>query len=219
MSVYLDSANLDDATRAARLGFVRGITTNPTLLRKETEDPIRHFASLLAAVDLPELFYQPTGAYGSLLSEADKVWSLDRERVVLKLPATPGGAAVAGAMVREGAKVALTAAQTPHALIVAESIGCAAVIPYVDRALRDLRTESGLIQAMTRVRRGTTRIVAASVKNGGQFVHAFHDGADAVTAPLAVLDELLLHPASVEAEHAFVQEYAARREDAPERSI
>jgi transaldolase len=207
MSILLDSASLDDAVRAAHLGFVRGITTNPALMRRETADPLRQIAELLRAIDFPEVYYQPTGAYGPLQHEAEKAFALHEERVILKLPATPGGAALASVMVRLGARVSLTAAQAPHAMTVAESIGCVAVIPYVDRALRDLRIDARLIRSLAQVRRGSTRIVAASVKNAGQFVQAYQDGADAVTAPLAVLDDLLRHPAGLEAERDFAAEY------------
>jgi len=205
--ILLDSANLDDIARARALGFVRGVTTNPTLMRKETDDPRRHLERIAAAVEPLELFYQPTGAYGSLADEADAVFRLDR-RIVLKLPATPDGVALAGAMVSRGAAVALTAVQSPPAMIVAEAIGCTAVIPYVDRAQRDIRTDPQLVSALARLRRRRdTRIVAASVKSVGQFVTAFLDGADAVTAPLAVLESLLSHPAALEAERQFAAEY------------
>lgn len=207
MGILLDSASVDDAIRAADLGFVRGITTNPTLMRRETADPLRQAAELLRTVAFPEVYYQPTGAYGPLRQEAEKAFALDEERVVLKLAATNDGVALAGAMVGLGARVALTAAQAPHAMAVAESIGAVAVIPYVDRALRDLRTDARLIQSLVRIRRGSTRIVAASVKNAGQFLQAYQDGADAVTAPLPVLEGLLGHPAGLEAERDFASEY------------
>lgn len=205
--ILLDSANLDDIARARALGFVRGVTTNPTLMRKEADDPRRHLERIAAAVEPLELFYQPTGAQASLADEADAVFRLDR-RIVLKLPATPDGVALAGAMVGRGAAVALTAVQSAPAMIVAEAIGCTAVIPYVDRALRDVRTDPQLVSALARLRRRReTRIVAASIKSVGQFVTAFLDGADAVTAPLAVLEALLAHPAALEAERQFAAEY------------
>ena len=37
MAILLDSASLDDAAAAAKLGFVSGITTNPALMARETE--------------------------------------------------------------------------------------------------------------------------------------------------------------------------------------
>jgi transaldolase len=212
MTILLDSASLEDISRATALGFVRGITTNPTLLRKETDDPLGHAVRILRAAEVPEFYYQPTGAYGSLREEAERAFRLDPARVVLKLPATPEGAALAGTMVRQGARVALTAVQSPQAMIVAEAIGCVAVIPYVDRALRDLRSARRLVAALAEIRRRReTRIVAASIKNVGQFADAFCDGADAVTAPLAVLEALLSHPAALEADQQFAGEYGKPR--------
>lgn len=209
MAIYLDSADPDDVAAAAGMGFVSGVTTNPSLLRRVTEDPLKHAGQLLD-VGLGEFFYQPTGAYGPVLDEALTAWELDRGRVVVKLPATPAGLAVAAPLVRRGVRVALTAAQTPVAMAVAEAAGCMAVIPYVDRGWRDARTESHLVRALAEVRRGDTRIVAASVKHVGQLTQAFVDGADTVSAPLEVLRQVLDHPAAAEAERAFAQEYGPR---------
>jgi transaldolase len=212
MTIYLDSADLDDAKSAADLGFVAGITTNPTLMRAVTTDPLRHLEKLLTAVDFGELYYQPCGGYGGLAVEAVEAWSLDPDRVVIKLPATPNGVRAAVDVLGQGAPVSLTAAQTSNAMIVARAIGAASVIPYVDRALRDQRTESGLVAALAALRQqDKVRIVAASLKNLGQFASAYADGADAVAAPLALLAELLRHPAALDAESVFAAEYGGQR--------
>ena len=209
VKIYLDSADLDDVTAASRLAFVHGVTTNPSLMRVVTKDPLKHAGELLASTTLMDFYYQPSGAYSSLLDEAEAAWSLDPQRVILKLPSTATGIRVAKGLTDRGIRVALTAAQTPNAMIAAEAIGCHAVIPYVDRAWRDPRVGSGLVADLAKVRRGTTQIVAASVKNVGQFTQAFVDGADAVTAPLDVLEQVLNHPAALEAELAFADEYRA----------
>ncbi|MEU8247749.1 transaldolase family protein [Nonomuraea sp. NPDC048916] len=207
MTIYLDSADRDDVHAAVRLAFVHGVTTNPTLMRAVTKDPLEHAKQLLSDTELAEFYYQPCGAYSSLVEEAEMAWSLAPDRVVLKIPATTGGLTMAKSLIGRGIPVALTAAQTPNAMIAAEAAGCVAVIPYVDRALRDHGTDSHLVSALARVRKGGTRIVAASVKNAGQFTQAYLDGADAVTAPLAVLEQVLEHPAALEAERAFAEEY------------
>jgi transaldolase len=211
MKVYLDSASRDDVLAAAQLGFVHGVTTNPTLMRVVTKDPLRHAAELLASTKMEDFYYQPCGAYSSLLDEAETAWSLDPDRVIVKVPTTPAGIPVAKSLTDRNIRVALTAAQAASAMVTAEAVGCFAVIPYIDRACRDLRVDSDLVAALARLRTGAVQIVAASVKNVGQFTQAFADGADAVTAPLAVLEQVLSHPASLEAELAFAQEYRAER--------
>ena len=39
MKIFLDTANLEEIREAAALGVVDGVTTNPSLLAKETGDP------------------------------------------------------------------------------------------------------------------------------------------------------------------------------------
>ncbi len=207
--VYVDSAGRDDVLAADSLGFVDGVTTNPTLMRMATKDPLKHAGELLASVPLADFYYQPCGAYSSLLGEAEAAWSLDPDRVIIKVPATPAGLPLAKSLVDRNVRVALTAAQTVNAMIIAEAVGCLAVIPYVDRAWRDPRVDVDIVAAQARIRTGFTQIVAASVKNVGQFTKAFADGADAVAAPLAVLRQVLEHPAGLEAESAFAAEYRA----------
>jgi transaldolase len=217
VAIYLDSADPDDLAKAAEMGFVTGVTTNPSLMHAVTEDPLKQASQLLAAAELVEFFYQPTGAYGSAEEEALAARDLDPGRVVLKLMATPAGVRLAGTLVARGARVALTAAQTPVTMAVAEATGCVAVIPYVDRAWRDGRTDSHLVRALAGVRRAGTRIVAASIKNVGQLTQAFVDGADTVSAPLDVLQQVLDHPAALEAEEAFAAEYGTGAELADPR--
>ena len=48
MALYLDSACPEDARRAMDLGFVVGITTNPTLLAKAGGSPFDRIAELVA---------------------------------------------------------------------------------------------------------------------------------------------------------------------------
>ena len=39
MKIFLDTASLEEIREAATLGVVDGVTTNPSLLAKETGDP------------------------------------------------------------------------------------------------------------------------------------------------------------------------------------
>lgn len=211
MRIYLDSADRDDIIAAKSLGFVSGVTTNPTLMRRVTKDPLMQAQELLAHIESWDFYYQPCGAYSSMLQEARQAWSANPEQVIIKVPATKAGAVLAKILTDLEIRVALTAAQTPNAMIAAAAIGCEAVIPYVDRAWRDPRVDSEIVAALAKLRSGSVQIVAASVKNVGQFTRAFSDGADAVAAPIAVLEEILSHPAALEAEAAFADEYRADR--------
>ena len=56
MAIYLDSAIAAEAEIARRMGWVKGITTNPTLLAK-CDRPPAETLSQLAAITSGPLFY------------------------------------------------------------------------------------------------------------------------------------------------------------------
>jgi len=214
VAIFVDSAHIDDLTTAAALGFVRGFTTNPTLMARETGDALAHFRHLLAAFPEGPAFYQPTGASeAALRDEALAAASLAPDRVVIKLGATEVGAATAGRLTAQGVRCALTAAYSPAQALVAHESGCAWVIPYVDRAIRQRLDGLGLVASFAAVLAttgDTTRVLAASLKTPAQVSDAVLHGAHDVTAPLAVLRSLPVHASSEAAMREFASAWKAK---------
>jgi transaldolase len=210
MAILLDSASLDDAAAAARLGFVSGITTNPALMRKETDKPLEHLARLLEAFPDGPICYQPTLSTPEEMEEqARAAAALAPDRVVAKLPATLDGVTLASALTAEGIDSALTAVYSPAQALLAHEAGCMWVIPYVDRAARHSAGAVVLEQAALLERLdSTTRILAASLRAAPQVVESILDGAHDVTAPLDVIRALPAHPLTESA----VREFAAHWE-------
>ena len=137
MAILLDSASLDDAAAAARLGFVRGITTNPALMARETKEPLAHLARLLEVFPEGPICYQPTSSTPEAMEEqARAAAALAPDRVVAKLPATLEAITLATALYADGIDSALTAVYSPAQALLAHEAGCLWVIPYVDRAAR-----------------------------------------------------------------------------------
>jgi transaldolase len=209
MAILLDSASLDDAAKAAELGFVSGVTTNPTLMARETAEPRAQLSRLLKAFPCGPVFYQPTaGSVSGLEDEARAAAALAPDRVVIKLPATTVGIQAAATLTEEGVRCALTAVYSQAQALLAHETGCAWAIPYVDRAARQGAGGLDLVAALAAVLtqlRSDTRILAASLKNGPQVIESILRGAHDVTAALGVLLELPEHPLSESA----AQEFAA----------
>jgi transaldolase len=206
--LYLDSARIDDVAAAAALGWVRGVTTNPKLFADAGSEPLDALREILGRCD-GEVFFQPSArSVDAGRAEAEAALALGGERLVLKLPAAPEWVTLAVDFVRRGTPCALTGVYAPSQVLVAASVPCVAVIPYVDRAARLLEDGESLVTRLAAVRdrvdRGL-RIVAASVKRPDQAVRSVLDGADAVTAPLDVLRALARHPLTETA----IEEFAA----------
>jgi transaldolase len=210
MAILLDSASLADAAAAAQLGFVRGITTNPALMARETKEPLAHLARLLEAfVDGP-ICYQPTrSTYEEMDDQARTAAALAPDRVIAKLPATLEAITLAAELRRDGIRSALTAVYSPAQALLAHEAGCVWIIPYVDRAARHsagavVVEQAALLEQLD----SQTRILAASLKTAPQVVEAVLDGAHDITAPLDVLRALPAHPLTESA----VREFAAHWE-------
>ena len=209
MAILLDSASVEDAAAAAELGFVRGITTNPALMARETKEPLVHLERLLAAFPEGPVCYQPTRtSFVEMRDEARAAASVARDRVVAKLPATLDGVRLAGVLKGAGIRCALTAVYSPAQALLAHEAGCIWIIPYVDRAAR--HSDGGLtvvdsLAAMLARLQSSTRILAASLKRSAQVSDSILHGAHDVTAPLDVLRGLPAHPLTESA----VREFAA----------
>jgi len=210
MAILLDSASLDDAAAAARLGFVRGITTNPALMARETKEPLAHLARLLEAFPEGPICYQPTrSTYPEMAEQARAAAALAPDRVVAKLPATLEAITLAVELGQEGIDSALTAVYSPAQALLAHEAGCMWIIPYVDRAARHAAGAVVVEQAAILEQLDSpTRILAASLKTAPQVVESILDGAHDITAPLDVLRALPAHPLTESA----VREFAAHWE-------
>ncbi len=210
MAILLDSASLDDATAAAGLGFVRGFTTNPTLMARVTREPLAHFAALLEALPEGPGCYQPTGESPEAMCEEARVAaSLAPARVVIKLPATAEGVRAAATLREERVRCALTAVYSPGQALLADAVGCVWVIPYVDRAERQGVGGRQVVESLAAVLRrleSPTRVLAASLKTAEQAVDTILHGAHDITAPLDVLAGLAHHPLT----DAAAREFAAQ---------
>ena len=210
MAILLDSASLDDAAAAAKLGFVRGITTNPALMARETKEPLAHLARLLEAFPEGPICYQPTrSTFEGMDEQARAAAALAPQRVVAKLPATLEAITLATELKRDGIPSALTAVYSPAQALLAHEAGCVWIIPYVDRAARHsagavVAEQAAVLEQLD----SSTRILAASLKSAPQVVEAVLDGAHDVTAPLDVLRALPAHPLTESA----VREFAAHWE-------
>ena len=211
MSIYLDSAMIDEVRRVQNLGFVAGVTTNPTLVARTERDPLAVLRDLVEIVDGP-VFYQVTAATAE--GRYDQAWEAHEirpDKVVVKIPATTENYALAARLVASGIEVAITAAATPAQAYLAAQVGAGFVAPYVNRLTRQLGDGLAVVSGMARMVDGTsTRILAASLKTVDEVVAALLAGAHDVTLPFDLLMALGEHPFSQQAIAEFDAQLAGR---------
>ncbi|MBC6460264.1 transaldolase family protein [Actinomadura sp. HBU206391] len=206
-TLYLDSADTDDAAAAADSGVVSGITTNPAIMAASTDDPVTHLRDLLEVFPSGPVFHQLTsGDADAALTEVetvDRVCGDTAARVVFKLPAQPWLFALGARLAADGRRVAYTAVYSPGQVVCAREAGARWVIPYVDRAARLDPAAGPVVPRLTPHLGPDLSVLAASIKSPGQALQALRDGAAGVTTTWEVISALMVHPLTDSAVEEF----------------
>ena len=188
MALFLDSAKVEDARRAAELGFVAGVTTNPSLLAEAGRPGLEVLHDLLGLTSGP-VFYQVTA--DTVLGRAEQARgfaALAPGRVVVKIPATTENLALTSRLAAEGIPCCVTAVSHPAQAYLSALAGARYTVPYVNRLTRQLGDGIAVVRGCAALIRGSsTRLLAASLKSVDEVVAALQAGADDVTLPLSLL--------------------------------
>ena len=194
--IYLDSALIEEAQAAVAMGWVKGITTNPTLLNKSALAP-EDCLQQLAAISPGELYYQLCATdFEGMVTEAKKAQAIIGDKLVLKIPATPLGFQVT-AYLSSAINCSVTAIYSPAQAAVAAQAGAKYAIAYVNRATRLLGDGLALVREMSDLlKHSNTEILAASLKSPEEAAATLQAGAHHLTVPMSILQAMATHDLS-----------------------
>jgi transaldolase len=143
MKLFIDTANLVDIEEALRGGYIRGITTNPSLLAKEPKgNYLKHMEKIVAlarqyseGVSLSvEVF---TNDQQEMIAQAQQfVEALNYEHLAIKIPISYKGESnleVVRGLAQRGIAVNVTACMTPLQLMMAAASGARFVSLFYNR--------------------------------------------------------------------------------------
>jgi len=205
--LFLDSANLTDARRAAASRVVGGITTNPSIIGLPRSEQPKRLLDLLNTFGTGPVFYQltarePTEAQAEI-RVVNELTAPHGNRIVFKLPAQEWLYPVGAQLVADGREVAFTAVYSAGQALAAVATGAAWLIPYVDRAARLDAAAGPVVPRLAAVTPPGVRILAASIKSADQAVRAIVDGASGVTTTWQIIGDLIQHPLTDSAADEF----------------
>lgn len=194
--IHLDSAIVSEAQAAIEMGWVAGITTNPTLLAQSELSPTETLQQL-TKLQPGELYYQLcTQDFEGMVAEAQKAVAIVGDRLVLKIPATPVGFQVT-AHLSSTINCSVTAIYSSAQTEVAVQAGAKYAIAYVNRATRLLGDGLALVREMASIVAGSeTEILAASIKSAAEAAATLQVGAHHLTLPMAILQQMTTHELS-----------------------
>jgi len=196
MKIFIDSGSLRDIESLVPLGIIDGVTTNPSLLAKESGDPraiIKQICRLVQGPISAEVVATDTAG---MIAEGRDLWKID-EHIVVKIPFTRDGIKAIKALSSEGIRINTTLIFSPTQALFAAKAGASYVSPFVGR-LDDIATEGmGLIREIVEIFGHydfPTEVLVASVRSPMHIVQAARMGADICTCPAAVIEQCFKHP-------------------------
>jgi transaldolase len=196
MDFFADSAEVSELRTLAALGLLDGVTTNPSLIAKSGRKLVEVIAEICAITSGPVSAEVVASCAEAMVAEG-KALAAIAPNVVVKVPLTEDGLTACRAFNALGIQVNVTLCFSLVQAIVAAKSGASYISPFVGR-LDDINLDGmQLIRGIRDtydIQRYPTQILAASVRSANHLGDAAKAGADAVTAPAAVLRGLIRHP-------------------------
>jgi transaldolase len=197
MRLFLDTANIDEIRDIARMGVLAGVTTNPTLMAKESGISYRdRVVEICEVVDGPVSAECTSRDVDGLLEEGRTIASWHKN-VVVKIPIDSNGLEATSVLSKEGIKINMTLVFSANQALLAALAGATYVSPFVGR-LDDAGHDG-----MEVVRQSVeifdryhlpAQVLAASIRGSNHVVQAALAGAHIATLPYAVLQAMIKHP-------------------------
>lgn len=215
MKLFIDTASLEEIKKANALGVLDGVTTNPTLLSKEKQNPTNQLKAICKEVSGPVSAEVASLEAATMLEEARGLVKLS-SNIVIKIPCTTEGLVVTKKLTSLGIKTNLTLCfSTPQALLAAKA-GATYVSPFVGR-LDDISWQGmDLVREIKLIYdnyKFSTQIIVASIRHPLHFVEAALTGAHVATVPFSVIEKLMQHPLTDIGIKRFSQDWENLRKD------
>jgi transaldolase len=197
MRLFLDTANIDEIRSVARMGVLAGVTTNPSLMARESGISYHD-----RVVEICEVVKGPVSAecvsrdVPGLLEEGRELakWN---EHVVVKIPMDAAGLEATSILSKEGIAINMTLIFSANQALLAALAGATYVSPFVGRL--DDAGQDGMEVVRQSVEifdrhNLSAQVLAASIRTAPHVIEAALAGSHVATLPYAVFQQMIKHP-------------------------
>jgi transaldolase len=197
VKIFIDTANLNEIRKAKALGLVDGVTTNPTLLAKEGEE-IESLIRKISEEVMGPVNVEVTGITSEEIVKEARWMATWGDEIVIKIPINQEGLKAVKILSSEGIRTNVTLLFSASQAILAAKAGATYVCPFLGRlddisfsGIELIRQIKGIYGNYDDIQ---TKIIVASVRHPIHVIEAGLIGAEIVTIPPAILDQMVKHP-------------------------
>lgn len=213
MEFLLDTLNLEDIKKWHHILPLAGVTSNPSIAKKEGEiDFFQRIRDVREVIGMEATLHVQVVAkdYEGILADAAKIREQTDEQVYIKVPVTPAGLAAIKTLKAEGYHVTATAIYTTMQGLLAISAGADYLAPYYNRMENlNINPEQVIHELALAIERtnASSKILAASFKNASQVTKALAQGAQSITAGADVFEAVFAMPSIEKAVDDFAADW------------
>ena len=197
MKIFLDCSDPELLKPAVETGLIDGVTTNPTLMKKQGMEPLDVIQKIC------ELFSWSSSVSAEVTGEtADEMLDMAVDyyqiapNVTIKLPCNKQGLLACSDLTEDGIKTNITLIFSEAQAVLAAKAGATYVSPFVGRVNDNSFDGIGLIKGISELYMMhdiETQILSASIRDVKQVTDSYKAGADVVTMPIGIFDKMYKH--------------------------
>jgi transaldolase len=211
MEFYLDTANIEQIKKAAALGVVDGVTTNPTLIAKEGGKSQREIIAEIAKVITGPISVEGNACTCNEIVHEAEAYSKWAKNIVIKIAFSQEGIMAARILEERGIKVNVTLVFSASQALIAAKAGASFVSPFIGR-LDDISEDGmNLVRDIMQIYRNygfKTKVIVASIRHPIHVLEAAKAGAHIATIPADVLAKMWNHPLTEIGIKKFKEDFA-----------
>ena len=197
MKIFLDTSDVDVIRQHCETGLIDGVTTNPTLMMQAGRNPvevIKEISSLFS--EHASISAEVVGDTAEEMVSQAKDYHPINKNITIKVPCSVEGLKACKTLSDKGIPVNVTLIFSPEQAILAAKAGATYVSPFIGRCEDNNIDGIGLLEAINKVyqsKRISTEILSASIRNLNHVSESFKAGADIVTLPPSIFEEMYKH--------------------------
>lgn len=195
MKIFLDTADTEVISKHFATGLIDGVTTNPSLIKKSGRDPEDVYQELID-LGIKDISMEVVGNGIEMAREGERLYKKFGERATIKVPCTPDGLYACRVLSKNLIRVNVTLIFSAAQAILAAKAGATYVSPFVGRL--DDNSVAGLevvrsISEIYRIQGVHTQVLSASIRTVQRAVRSWYNGAEVVTMPPKVFEDMYNH--------------------------
>jgi len=210
LKFFIDTADVSEIQELSSSGFLDGVTTNPSLIKKSGRNINEVIAEICDIVPGPVSAEVAATSYEEMIKEAEVLRAIAKN-VTIKVPLTWDGLKACRKLRNDDVLVNVTLCFSANQALLAAKAGATFISPFVGRlddiGLNGMNLISDICEIYSNYPNLNTEVLVASIRSPNHVIESAKIGADVVTLPANVLKQLIHHPLTDNGLKVFLEDW------------